>query len=754
MNRRIWSALLVLCFVVAGAVGFAPMQPASATTSWPVQLETDPTFVQAADSGMLVAASCSTDGGYTTLWPEATTVPPYDYPLTGTSFICWQDASSGAVRPDGAVYGATYNSTTTVSSFTAVKNGRVLWSTPLSWADDCPMGGASWNNYSVGNIKDVSTGADGNVFFIAAPSALYCDAFLIALNPRTGDLLIRENLGTAWGWQNVYNLGLWTYDDTVVAVDMAGVKHVYDYMGVEQSAQQYAFTVGSSSQAVLANEDGRVFVVSSCHAGTGTIEYSDANGESGSMPRDDCASGPTSQAYVAGPDGTVVTTSLSGDVRLLDPAVLPDGSTKTLAGASLPVGYVQNYSHGITSALVDEDGNFVVTKTLAKDANGYTSGVFVEYIDQDVLVTPTTLLSLNGDGTIGNRPISLGRVPVITDGSLYSPIAHGYDTVTGRNDVWVHKTDVAAAGFGTPVPQGPGFASYDSQKLEYVAMGDSFSSGEGVEPFVPGTGSTGVNECHRSEEAYPFLLEDDMDLNLNLTVFAACSGATTQNITTSGQWGEPAQIEALSESTDVVTLTIGGNDVGFASVLKTCTLLNAIPSSWILGQEAYDEYACLTAIEQSESKVYNTMPVESSFYLEDDLDQVIGQVLGRISTESQVFVVGYPALYPDFDDIEGSCAWGAHAGLGLTSTRIVSEAEVDLLRHVTSLLNAQLSLAVDRADDERVKYVDVFEEFEGHNLCRWDAYITHINYTDPARSYHPNADGHAAFYRAIREEAD
>lgn len=84
----------------------------------------------------------------------------------------------------------------------------------------------------------------------------------------------------------------------------------------------------------------------------------------------------------------------------------------------------------------------------------------------------------------------------------------------------------------------------------------------------------------------------------------------------------------------------------------------------------------------------------------------------------------------------------------------MSEEEVSLLRHVTSLLNVQIYLAVERADDARVKYVNVFEEFEGHNLCRWNSYITHINYAEPARSYHPNADGYAAIYRVLKEEAD
>ena len=145
--------------------------------------------------------------------------------------------------------------------------------------------------------------------------------------------------------------------------------------------------------------------------------------------------------------------------------------------------------------------------------------------------TNADLLFIEGDGTVANRPSTFQYTPLVSDGYIYSPIKQGYTTGPG-NDVYIHKTDVATAGFGTAVPQGPGFAE-PTNKLEYVAMGDSFSSGEGVTPFITGTDKNAPDEnrCHRSEDAYPLLLEEDEDLNLNLTAFVACSGATTSNIT-------------------------------------------------------------------------------------------------------------------------------------------------------------------------------------------------------------------------------
>src|SRR5690606_24099102 len=93
----------------------------------------------------------------------------------------------------------------------------------------------------------------------------------------------------------------------------------------------------------------------------------------------------------------------------------------------------------------------------------------------------------------------------------------------------------------------------------------------------------GVNECHRSDAAYPRLLDDDINLNLNLVDFVACSGATTDTIlnggSSTGAWGGAPQVDALTSSTDVVTITVDGNDVGFADYAESCHAADSSPSS-------------------------------------------------------------------------------------------------------------------------------------------------------------------------------
>ena len=94
----------------------------------------------------------------------------------------------------------------------------------------------------------------------------------------------------------------------------------------------------------------------------------------------------------------------------------------------------------------------------------------------------------------------------------------------------------------------------------YVAMGSSYAAGVGLAPMKPDTPA----RCYRSQINYPSNLAHWMGLTL---VDVSCSGATTQHIL--GPWNElPAQIDAVTPDTRLVTVTIGGNDVGFVTTLN------------------------------------------------------------------------------------------------------------------------------------------------------------------------------------------
>ncbi|WP_438297136.1 SGNH/GDSL hydrolase family protein [Streptomyces sp. HUAS TT7] len=110
----------------------------------------------------------------------------------------------------------------------------------------------------------------------------------------------------------------------------------------------------------------------------------------------------------------------------------------------------------------------------------------------------------------------------------------------------------------------------------YVALGDSFSSGEGNPPYDAGTDRRG-DKCHRSPRAYPHLLNSPR-WPLGTESFDACSGADTTAIF-SGSPGnhEGSQFDRLNAATTIVTLTAGGNNADFANTLRQCVYGPIVP---------------------------------------------------------------------------------------------------------------------------------------------------------------------------------
>jgi hypothetical protein len=115
-----------------------------------------------------------------------------------------------------------------------------------------------------------------------------------------------------------------------------------------------------------------------------------------------------------------------------------------------------------------------------------------------------------------------------------------------------------------------------SASSEYVALGDSYSSGEGLQPSATTYISPSNDDgCHRSVTAYPILVAANLNVNLGQFEaydsggFVACSGATSKDLST-GEDGEPSQLNALSPETHWITITDGGDDLHFSNVLIAC----------------------------------------------------------------------------------------------------------------------------------------------------------------------------------------
>lgn len=120
---------------------------------------------------------------------------------------------------------------------------------------------------------------------------------------------------------------------------------------------------------------------------------------------------------------------------------------------------------------------------------------------------------------------------------------------------------------------------------EIVAIGDSYTSGEGAPPFDAASNRPGVNECHRSSFAYPINLGGSLDAPVESW---ACSGATTGDLSTTvvhtdqAPWDDPildlsdgapaSALDRIGPGTQMVMLTVGGNDVGFPDIVSDCLL--------------------------------------------------------------------------------------------------------------------------------------------------------------------------------------
>jgi len=153
------------------------------------------------------------------------------------------------------------------------------------------------------------------------------------------------------------------------------------------------------------------------------------------------------------------------------------------------------------------------------------------------------------------------------------------------------------------VPATPALAAADD--IDYVALGDSYSSGVGA------AGQAGL--CLRSSRSYTTLWAERNDPASYRTV--ACGGARTGDVRT---W----QVLSLSSRTDLVSITIGGNDAGFADTVVSCTL----------GSDS----SCAAKVEQARAYVTGTLPGE--------LDRTY-RAIRQKAPNAEVVVLGYPRLF-------------------------------------------------------------------------------------------------------------
>jgi hypothetical protein len=238
-------------------------------------------------------------------------------------------------------------------------------------------------------------------------------------------------------------------------------------------------------------------------------------------------------------------------------------------------------------------------------------------------------------------------------------------------------------------------AQESAQSVDYVALGDSYSSGVGAGGYDSASG-----DCKRSSRAYPALWKA---ANSPASfAFTACSGARTGDVTA-------GQLAPLNSATDLVSISVGGNDAGFADVMTTCVLQS--------------EATCLSRIATARAYVDSTLPGK--------LDSVYGAISAK-APSAHVVVLGYPRFYK----LGGGCVAG------------LSEKERSAINGAADHLN---SATAKRAADHGFTFGDVTSTFTGHEICSGSAWLHSVNWLNIGESYHPTAAGQSGGYLPVLE---
>lgn len=284
---------------------------------------------------------------------------------------------------------------------------------------------------------------------------------------------------------------------------------------------------------------------------------------------------------------------------------------------------------------------------------------------------------------------------------------------------------------------------------EYVAMGDSFSSGEGVPVFEAGTADENTNECHQSLDAYPRVLQSNPYMGIGSLDFVACSGATTRDVLgltegndPEGKWHsstDPDQIDAVTENTDMVTITIGGNDIKFGAFGNKC----------VFGTPELDECDSSSSVYQESWAIMTDS--SRSDYLPDALEDTFQAIADNLTVNNgtaRVYVVGYPYVLTGMSYLSDSIAEPRCSYLSI--------GEAEGAEAIVEKLNEVISQAVSDFFDYRFQFVDATDDpghFAGRELCTINGYFNGIDEgsADEHYTFHPNASGQAAYAALISD---
>ncbi|MGA2969764.1 MAG: SGNH/GDSL hydrolase family protein [Acidimicrobiales bacterium] len=258
----------------------------------------------------------------------------------------------------------------------------------------------------------------------------------------------------------------------------------------------------------------------------------------------------------------------------------------------------------------------------------------------------------------------------------------------------------------------------DTAPATYVALGDSYSSGEGIpgpspDPWLNTSGIpwSSKDGCDRSALAYPLLVAQDIEVTSSFQ-FRACSGAVTGSTYDASNFSkgspsvllgkkdfEASQLTSLSSATTTISLTVGGDDLGFAKVLAACAgvMVKEGPFSDVFASRAPGASSARCSSDLAQSRSIATSTSSSPPSLEGALVDTYTQILDA-APNAALFVLNYPQFFSTssvarFCPLTGAIRVGPaslYLGISPSQLRDINDLELEL--------NSDIATAVQQVD--------------------------------------------------------
>ncbi|MER5967504.1 SGNH/GDSL hydrolase family protein [Streptomyces sp. NPDC002057] len=269
-------------------------------------------------------------------------------------------------------------------------------------------------------------------------------------------------------------------------------------------------------------------------------------------------------------------------------------------------------------------------------------------------------------------------------------------------------------------------------EYQWVALGDSYTAG--VIRAAGDTFEVPRDGCERTDRSYPQVIDRDLGGLFDLDN-VSCGAATIDNVTDTPQnpigrhlppFSEdpdypfppvPSQSDAVGADTDVITVGVGGNSLGFADILTKCAQLG--------GESNGEGTPCKDA---EGSGIQARLDKVSKEY-----DRMLA-VLHERAPKAKILAVGYPTIVP-MDT--SKCTYG-----DLTKLGTITQGDLAWLR-TAALEPLNETIEKSTGTQETASFIDLYTSSQNHSVCddaKWvEGFVT---LPDQLSFVHPNARGH------------